>query len=215
MNYRQFGGMVVVVATVLAACGGDPDQDEITGQTSTPEPAVTDGAPYPLFSRQLHAGIELPPRGQAVVRVADHEFRFSGIECELVEVDEGRGKGFVASGRGSAGDGRETRFSVFRSVNTSGQPAAGASWESDAINMWVEQTADEPVESNSFLRGDRMQDGGPVRGRASELPFVHVVQNGEQLTASAEGEIRLLSRSMPDAAPTGEAQFVVHCGEDH
>ena len=215
MHYREFVGLVLVVAIVLAACGEDPDQGEVSGQTVTPEPATVGGAPYPLFARELHPGVELSPPGQALIRVADHEFRFSGVECELVEVDEGRGEGFVASGQGTAEDGRKTRFSVFRSVNTSGQPAAGASWESDVINLWVQQTADEPMESNSFLRGDRMQDGGPIRGRASELPFVHVVRDGQQLTASAKGEIRLLARSMPDAAPTGQAQFVVHCGEDY
>lgn len=214
MNHRPLSTLVVILTMMLAACGGAPDQDAGTVQTGTPEPATSGGAPYPLFARQLHSGIELPPRGQAEVRVADQVFRFTGIHCELVDVDEGRGEGFRASGRGTLEDGRVTRFSVFRSVNTSGRPAAGASWETDVIDLWVQQSRNEALESNSFLRGDRMQDGGRVRGRAGELPFVHVVRDGEQLTATAVGEIRLMSANMPDAAPTGEAQFAVHCGDN-
>lgn len=206
-----------VLVLALAACGDDdsdtPGAEAPPGNAGSEGPSGDGGAPYPLFASSLHTDVDLPAPGSAVVTVGGTTYEFDQLsECGLIEVDEGRGEGFYAEGESTADDGRGVRFSLFRSVNTSGNPATGATYETDAIDLFVEQEPGGGLESNSYRRGDRPEDGGGVLGPADEMPFVFVVDDDGSLSASAMGEVDYLAAGMPDAAPTGDAVFAVNCG---
>lgn len=193
----------------------DPPSDDADAAAEAAEEAIEDAVdevvlsdPAAFLAAELHP-IDLPAPGTAVVRVAGETFELAIEACGILRV--GSTESLTVTGSGETSDGAATFFAMARNVTAPDAAGPGTPHEADVVTLGVEQGVG--TGENSVVRHEVSREtvSAPLLGDGTDLPVVLVVEDGDDVAATAVADLVPSATSMFDGAPTGPAEFAVNC----